>query len=985
MKSSKKSSKTSTGVKVWRITAIVVLVLIVAVNVVLAKVPIAANSLNLLFGGERAIVLERQSNMTKEQALKAAEDFVIEVEKEGITLLKNENAALPLSGKPQVSVFGKNSVNLVYSGSGSAGNASSSVKTLYESLEAAGIACNPVLKSFYENKSQSGDGRPDNPAMTSGQRLAGFATGETPISSYTSAVTDSYADYADAAVVVISRIGGEGFDLPRSMATDFTMSAAVSGAASASSHYLQLDANEQALLEHVKANFDRVIVVLNIGSTMEIDALKQDEGIDSILWMGFPGSTGVMALGPILTGEVSPSGHTVDTWAADFTKDPTWYNTGVYGSEFGNRYLYGGEKTDYAFVNYEEGIYVGYRYYETRAYEEARAGNEGWWAENVTYPFGYGLSYTSFDWDVQFGTADGSTVKADDTIDVTVKVKNTGSRAGKDVVQLYYSAPYDYEGSAIEKAYVVLGDFVKTELLQPGESQEVTLSLKVSDMKSYDYADANGNGFAGYELDAGDYQLFVSSDAHTHRASAQYTLPEAVQLRTLPNAQGEEVAVENRFDDVSAGIFGDTTYASFVSRKDFEGTLPTSYLPDERRTLTEALNTALDESKKRKYTASDEGQPWAVEGATPDVTPVNNGISLRSMLEDEKGNFVGRADYDDPRWEQLLDQISLDEMKGLVGFGAFRTSAIAGVDGVVDKPMTIDADGPSGFTSFISEADVYGTCLYQAEAVMGATWNVELARQMGEIVGDEGEVGNEKTGVPYSGWYAPAVNIHRSPFAGRNWEYYSEDGLLSGKFAANVVQGAQSKGLYCYVKHFAVNDQETDREYNGILVWANEQAMREIYLMPFEIAVKEGGAAGMMSSFNRLGMTWAGGSYPLLTSVLRDEWGFEGMVITDYSLNTYTHVDEMIRAGGDLFLTQDTKKFYKDDDATQVALLRQATKNILYTVVSSNAMNTEVVGYEPPVWQVVWRYVQIGLIAVLVLWGVVIHTAAWKKKKGADR
>ena len=315
--------------KIWAIVTAIMLVLVIAVNIVLVKVPIATNSLNLLFGGERAIVSERKNDMTKEEALKAAEDFVVEVEKEGITLLKNDNAALPLASAPHVSVFGKNSVNLVYSGSGSAGNSSSSVKTLYESLEAAGIVCNPALKSFYENKSQSGDGRPDNPAMTSGQRLAGFATGETPLTSYTSSVTDSYADYKDAAIVVFSRIGGEGFDLPRSMATDFTMSSAVSGAASADSHYLQLDANEQALLDHVKANFDRVIVVLNTGSTMEINALKQDDGIDAILWMGFPGSTGVMALGSILTGETTPSGHTVDTWAVDFTKDPTWYNTGV--------------------------------------------------------------------------------------------------------------------------------------------------------------------------------------------------------------------------------------------------------------------------------------------------------------------------------------------------------------------------------------------------------------------------------------------------------------------------------------------------------------------------------------------------------------------------------------------------------------------------------------------------------------------------------
>lgn len=969
------------GTRIWTAVTSVVLILGIAANVVLVKVPIVTNSLNLVFGGERPIVSERESELTKADALAAAEDFVIEVEKEGITLLKNENAALPLKAGPKVSVFGKSSVNLVYSGSGSAGNSSSTVKTLYESLEAAGIAYNPTLKSFYDDNSKSGSGRPANPAMTSGQRLAGFETGETPVSSYTADVTNSYADYGDAAIVVISRIGGEGFDLPRTMATDFTLASAVKGAESAESHYLQLDANEKALLDHAKANFDNVIVVLNIGSTMEIDALKQDEGIDSILWMGFPGSTGVMALGEVLAGSVTPSGHTVDTWAVDFTQDPTWYNTGVYGSEFGNRYLYNGESTDFAFVNYDEGIYVGYRYYETRGYEEAQAGNDGWYEQNVSYPFGYGLSYTTFDWDVKFGKADGSTISADDTLSVTVTVKNTGDYAGKDVVQLYYSAPYDYEGDAIEKPYVVLGDFVKTKLLNPGESEEVTLTLKAADMKSYDYADANRNGFAGYELDAGSYGLIVASDAHTAKATANYTLNEAVQFATLANAQGEEVPVENRFDDVSAGIFGTNTYASYVSRKDFAGTLPQGYLADEQRTLTDELKTLLDNSKKRKYSTPDAGKPWEVTGESPTTVAVNNGISLRGMLSDEDGTLVGTVSYDDPRWETLLDEITLEEMKGLVGFGAFRTNAVAGVDGIVDKPMTIDADGPSGFTSFISEADVYGTCLYQAEAVMGATWNVELARQMGEIVGDEGAVGNEKTGVPYSGWYAPAVNIHRSPFAGRNWEYYSEDGLLSGKFAANVVLGAQDKGLYCYVKHFAVNDQETDREYNGILVWVNEQAMREIYLKPFEIAVKEGNAHGMMSSFNRIGMTWAGGSYPLLTSVLRDEWGFQGMVITDYSLNTYTHVDEMIRAGGDLFLTQDTKSFNMEDDATQVTLLRKATKNILFTVANSNAMNISVEGYLKPLWQEWMVYIDVALVAFLALWGVLIIVATKKNPK----
>ena len=877
--------------RIWLIVTAIVLVLGIVVNAVLLSVPIVTNSLSLVFGGERANITEDNRTewydrqyASKEEVLDAANDFVIEVEKEGIVLLKNENDALPLSGKDaHISVFGKNSVNIVYSGSGSASsNSSTAQRTLYESLEAAGISYNETLKSFYEDSGKSGKGRPENPAMTSGQRLPGFGTGETPMDSYTPDVVDSYAGYQDAAVVVFSRIGGEGFDLPRAMEESFN-GAAVAGA-SADSHYLELDENEKALLEHVKENFSKVIVVLNVGTTMEIPELKADEDIDAILWIGFPGATGIMALGQILTGtdtegnQISPSGHTVDTWAADFTMDPTWYNTGIYGSEYGNRYLYNGETTDYAFLNYEEGIYVGYRYYETRCYEEAAADPQSVWYENsVVYPFGYGLSYTEFDWDVSFGTDSGSGITADDTLEVSVTVKNTGDYVGKDVVELYYSAPYDYEGPAIEKSHVVLGDFAKTDILTPGEEQTLTLTLDVEDMKSYDYADANENGFSGYELEAGEYRIIIGSDAHTAKADAVYTLSEDLQLKTDMNADGEETEVANAFDDVSAGIFGTNTYASYVSRKDFEGTLRTAYLDDAERTLTDELKEELDESIKRKYTEPDAGKPWEVTGDAPATVPVNSGLSLRDMLYDEAGNYVGEVSFDDPRWETLLNEISLDEMKNLVGFGAFRTSEVKGVDGVVGKPLTVDSDGPSGFTSFLSESVVYGTCAYQAECVMGSTWNVQLAEKMGELIGEEGLAGNEKgDGLPYSGWYAPAVNIHRSPFAGRNWEYYSEDGLLSGKFAAGVIKGAGKKGVYCYVKHFAVNDQETDREYNGILVWANEQSMREIYLYPFEIAVKEGGATGMMSSFNRLGMKWAGGSYALLTQVLRDEWGFHG-------------------------------------------------------------------------------------------------------------
>lgn len=986
--------------RIWLIVTAIVLVLGIVVNAVLLSVPIVTNSLSLVFGGERANITEDNRTewydrqyASKEEVLDAANDFVIEVEKEGIVLLKNENDALPLSGKDaHISVFGKNSVNIVYSGSGSASsNSSTAQRTLYESLEAAGISYNETLKSFYEDSGKSGKGRPENPAMTSGQRLPGFGTGETPMDSYTPDVVDSYAGYQDAAVVVFSRIGGEGFDLPRAMEESFN-GAAVAGA-SADSHYLELDENEKALLEHVKENFSKVIVVLNVGTTMEIPELKADEDIDAILWIGFPGATGIMALGQILTGtdtegnQISPSGHTVDTWAADFTMDPTWYNTGIYGSEYGNRYLYNGETTDYAFVNYEEGIYVGYRYYETRGYEEAAADPQSVWYENsVVYPFGYGLSYTEFDWDVSFGTDSGSGITADDTLEVSVTVKNTGDYAGKDVVELYYSAPYDYESPAIEKSHVVLGDFAKTDILTPGEEQTLTLTLDVEDMKSYDYADANENGFSGYELEAGEYRIIIGSDAHTAKADAVYTLSEDLQLKTDMNADGEETEVANAFDDVSAGIFGTNTYASYVSRKDFEGTLRTAYLDDAERTLTDELKEELDESIKRKYTEPDAGKPWEVTGDAPATVPVNSGLSLRDMLYDEAGNYVGEVSFDDPRWETLLNEISLDEMKNLVGFGAFRTSEVKGVDGVVGKPLTVDSDGPSGFTSFLSESVVYGTCAYQAECVMGSTWNVQLAEKMGELIGEEGLAGNEKgDGLPYSGWYAPAVNIHRSPFAGRNWEYYSEDGLLSGKFAAGVIKGAGKKGVYCYVKHFAVNDQETDREYNGILVWANEQSMREIYLYPFEIAVKEGGATGMMSSFNRLGMKWAGGSYALLTQVLRDEWGFHGSVITDYSLNTYTHVDEMIRAGGDLFLTQDVKTFGMEDDATQIAMLRQSTKNILYMVANSSAMSISTDGYLRPVWQIVMICVDIVIVAALALWGMFAVRSVKKKEQQGEK
>lgn len=999
-----KFTKRPKSVKIWMITSSILLIVSIAISIVLKSVPIISNSLNLVFGGERANVVEDYRDelydreyKNKEEALKAAQEFVVDVEEEGITLLKNltlQNGkkSLPLSKKAKVSVFGKNSVNLVYGGSGSAGNSKASFKTLYESLTEAGIEYNEELKKFYETSSRSGSGRPSNPDMQSGKRLSGFCTGETPISSYDAAVRNSYASYNDAALVVISRIGGEGFDLPRTMETSFGSGVPVEGATNASDHYLELDANEKAMIEEAKANFENVVVVLNVGTTVEIGNLKDDDGISAILWIGLPGSTGVTAVGEILIGEtsegekISPSGKTVDTWTRDFTKDPTWYNTGTYGSEYGNRYLTeDGSSTDYAFVNYEEGIYVGYRYYETRGYEEYTAsGNYDWYDESVVYPFGYGLSYTQFQWSITPVKTLGI-ITENDVLKFEVTVKNIGDFAGKDVVQLYYTAPY-YEGE-IEKAHVVLGDFVKTPIIAAGESLSfpVELSISVQDMASYDYADANNNGFKGYELDDGDYVISIARNAHDIVGSYTYKLETEVTVSQTENADGKLVDVINRFDDVSAGIFGDKTYSDYTSRSNFATTVATKYLTDSERTLTAVLKTVLDNSStKRTYKGSDEGMPWKVDGEAPSTTPVDSKLSLRDMLNDSgTGEYVGKVDYDDARWETLLNELSLDDMKLLVGYGAFRTVAIEGINGSVSKPLTNDGDGPSGFTSFISEGGaVYDTCFYQAECVMGATWNVELAQRMGELIGEEGLAGNERgDGLPYSGWYAPAVNIHRSPFGGRNWEYYSEDGLLSGKLAAKVCLGAQSKGVYTYVKHFAVNDQETDREMNGILVWCNEQAMRELYLKPFEITVKEGKTSAMMSSFNRLGMTWAGGSYSLLTEILREEWGFKGMVITDYSMNRYTYSDQMIRAGGDLFLTQDPKSFNCSDDATQITLLRKAAKNVLYTVANSNAMSVKVDGYKQPLWQSVMIIIDVAIFLICSLWGVLVILKSRKNLK----
>ena len=959
-------------------------------NIVVTQNQFLYNTVCSVLGGEVRVLKEGDPSQyiyyeadyaNKADTLAAAMALNERIVEEGIILLKN-NSSLPVKtsqsdssvkSAPRISVFGKNSVNLVYGGSGSGGAKTDGAVTLYQSLSSAGYETNPELKEFYEDNSRSGSGRPASPAM--GTLLAGFATGETPVVSYDS-VKDSYAnDYKDLAIIVISRIGGEGYDLPRTMKTSFGDNASAVEGANADDHYLQLDNNERDMINHVKeSGFENICVVINSATSMELGDLQDDDAIDSIVWIGSVGKSGINALGRVLNGEVNPSGRTVDTYARDFKKDPSWENFGNNNVDNGNRYYVGDKKKAYYFVEYEEGIYVGYRYYETR-YETEGENGDAWYQENVVYPLGYGLSYSEFDWELKEVRVNGEvwdtsrkiTLEEDTKIDIEVLVTNRSDSpmSGKDVVQLYYTAPY-YDGE-IEKAHVVLADFAKTDLLDPGKTDTVTLSIDAYDMASYDYSDANKNGNKGYELDFGDYQLKISRNAHDQDPiiiEAEVTNPADIKIAKDPS-MGEDAADSvNRFDDVSEHFEGGRS--TLLSRSDWEGTWPTKPTMEDQQ-VDDAFIDSL------KYEANDENQKW-----TSDVMPEQSKtklsynkttVKLYDLITFEDGKLT--VDYDDERWDTLLDQLTVDQMKQMIGTGNYNTMAIDNIA----KPKTTDPDGPAGFTAFMGDPSVYDTCFYASACVLGASYNIDLAYEMGEMIGNEGLIGNEKgDGRTYSGWYAPAVNIHRSPFGGRNWEYYSEDGYLSGIIASGVIQGAMSKGVYTYVKHFALNDQETNRSNNGYLTWCTEQALREIYFKAFELTVKEGKTTAMMSSFNRIGKIWTGGSYELLTEVLRDEWGFKGMVITDYNYSTpYMVVDQMIRAGGDLNLSQSGLPS-DDESSTQVTALRNATKNILYTVAQSNAMNgmgpDVIYAYQTPYWVRAMLAVDVVLLAGIVLSGV---------------
>ena len=846
---------------------------------------------------------------------------------EGIVLLKNEDNILPLTNTQNINVFGWASTNPCYGGTGSGALSDAyETTTLLGGLEDAGYKINTELTDFYKAY------REDRPEV--GMWAQDWTLPEPTADSYSTELMNNAKEFSDTAMVVITRVGGEGADLPTDVSkVTYTDNSENYKDFEAGEHYLQLSQTEKDMLDLVCANFDNVVVVYNGANTMELGFLNDYKQIKGAIWCPGTGQSGFESLGAVVAGTVNPSGKTSDTFVYDLTATPTYNNFGNFlydnmdefaatSKNFGTGEE---EATIPSFVNYVEGIYVGYRFYETAAVEGLID-----YDKTVQFPFGYGLSYTDFEQKM------GDITVADGQVSFDVTVTNNGTTAGKDVVEVYYNPPYTNGG--IEKASANLIDFAKTDVLEPGESQTITVSFAEEDMASYD---TYGNGC--YVLEAGDYEISINSDSHNTIASQTVSVADTVVYDENNARSTDDVAATNQF----AYAQGDVTY---LSRADgFANYAKATAAPS---------NFTLAEDEKAEFLNNSNYDPNNYSDEMP-ATGAKNGMTLADM----RG-----LSYDDEKWDTLLDQLTVSDMDTMIALGGYQTSAAASVG----KVMTVDCDGPASINNNFTGTGSIG---FPSAVMIANTWNKDLALSFGESIGkmaDEMDV---------SGWYAPAMNTHRNAFAGRNFEYYSEDGVLSGKMAANAVIGAEKYGVYAYIKHFALNDQETNR--TGMLcTWSNEQAIREIYLKPFEIAVKEGGAKAVMSSFNYIGTQWAGGTYPLQTTVLRDEWGFRGFVLTDYfGVYGYMDSDMGIRGGTDCMLVAyDTETNHVTDttSATGVKAMRQASKNIMYTVVNSRAYDPENLKTGLMNWQILAIVIDI-ILGALVIFLEVLTIKKYKK------
>lgn len=839
------------------------------------------------------------SDDEREQALA---DMGTTILREGVTLLKNENGTLPLEATSKISVFGQDSVDSVYGGGGAGSIDTSKAQSLMDAFEQAGFDVNPTLTEFYT----TGAGKDYRKTSTDAYGKGTFAVNEVPASAYTDDVEKSFASYNDAAIVVIGRSGSESQDLPTDkLASGYT--------------YLQLDDDERAMLKMASDNFDKVVVLFNTQNPMELADLE-DDSIDAVMWIGSLGQTGAGGVAEALNGTVNPSGHLPDTYAYDLKSAPSSANFGSYAI------VNGTDRFTSSYMAYAEGIYVGYRYYETR-YEDVVLGNEARsnydYTKQVAYPFGYGLSYTDFTW------SDYSMKKADGGFDISVKVTNTGKTAGKDVVQLYMQSPYtDYDkANGIEKASVELVGYAKTDTLKAGASETVTVHVDQESMKTYDSA-----GEGTYIMDAGDYYLVAGTDAHnalnnilaakgkttadgmTENGNAALAAKHTVHSQdntTYAKSAATDEKISNQFDDVDLTTY-DNSF-TYLSRSDWTGSWPATYA-DGKWTASQKFLDAL---------TIDTAQSEPEQKPTTDTDNPSYGKLNASMLMD--------TDYADESWSALIGQMSVKELDQLVRIGGYATKSVSSTQ----LPATTDKDGPAGISSTLVGGE--SGMGYPSEIVIAATWNSDLAESFGKAIGED------SLALKVAVWYGPACNIHRNPYGGRAFEYFSEDSYLSGAMCAKVVAGAGSKGVVSTVKHFALNDQETNRM--GGAIFANEQTIRQLYLRPFEMSVRDGGATAMMASMNRIGSRWTGGHKGLMTNTLRGEWGFNGFVVTDqasYSVFAYEDLREGLEAGTDLWLNTDAGLWkLPDDDMTDgvIANMQRAAHNISYAISRSNAMN----------------------------------------------
>lgn len=868
------------------------------------------------------------SDETNEEAAEVAEEIM----EDGIVLLKNESL-LPLNETKKLNIFGWESINPAYGGAGSGGiNDLYDIVSLNQGLENAGFSINQKLVDFYNNYGA------DDPEMSIQKQS--WTLPEPPVDTYSDELIKSAKEYSDVAVVVLSRKAGEGHnDIPMDVKkAAYDNNSDEYDDFPEGEHYLQLSQTERDMVDMVCSNFDNVIVIYNGANQFELGFADEYPQIKSVVWCPGTGNVGFNALGKVFSGEVNPSGKTPDTFIYDMTTAPWWDNAekteytnladmAVEGMNAGTAQVYAP-----AFTNYVEGIYVGYKYYETAAQEGAID-----YDKTVQYPFGYGLSYTKFEQKM------GELEEKDGQISVDVEVTNTGDVAGKDVVEVYYNPPYTNGG--IEKSSANLIEFAKTDLLQPGKSQIVTVTFSIEDMASYDE-----NNAKAYVLEKGDYVISINSDSHTVLDQKTYTADADVVYKGENKRASDDTAAGNVFEDAK----GDITYlsrADHFANYEEATAAPASAELSEPYVSEYHLNSNFD---KTTYLNDEDVMP---------TTGADNGLTLADMRD---------ADYDDPRWEKLLDQLTVDEMANMIAMAGYQTAAMDSVG----KVATLDFDGPAAINNNFTGVGSIG---FPIEVVVASTWNKELAQAWGECMGKiSQEMGAE-------GWYAPGMNTHRTAFGARNYEYFSEDGVLAGNMGANAVEGARKYGVYSYIKHFALYEGNAKM----VSVWSNEQAIREIYLKPFEISVKQGGANAVMVSWSFLGDKWTGECSNLMNTVLRDEWGFRGMALTDFFRNNghgFMNADAALANGVDAMLSTfngEENNVANPEHPTSVLQMRNACKNVMYTVVSSWAYDGEheKTGMEN------WKKAGIGIDIVIALFMAgmeVLVIREYKKRKNAE-